>query len=438
MMHDALNLETLVIVLAGGEGSRLWPLTELRTKPAVPIGAKYRLIDIPLSNAFNSGLHNLDVLTQGKDASLGEHIKNTWPSDPRHNSSVRVISPQSLEINYEGDADAVRHVRHNIQDFCPKYVLVVPGDHLLKMDYSKFIKAMKDSGADGAISLIPRDLEYASQLGSININSSARITELREKDPQTPLRVPGSETQFYASMGIYAFTTHAILDAMNLEGNLFGRHILPQIIDRMNIIGYDYQANNHIPDRVRLEQDGYMQMQDVERSKDSDYWRDVGTIGEFFEANMDLVSIDPAFNLYNNKWKFFTYRPEEGPAKIVQATNSIVSSGTVMTDIQGGDNVISTSCYIDKSTLNKVIVFDHANIQRSSIQNTIVDKNTVVWGMDIGYDAERDINLGIWVDEDSGIRVVPKKYNSTNQKSVDHWRRVFDMKRDEIARKNKK
>ncbi len=423
MFADA-SLEVLVVVLAGGEGSRLWPLTEFRSKPAVPIGGKYRLIDIPLSNAFNSRFRKVLVLTQGKDKSLNRHIKNTWPSDFKSGSVVDVISPQGLGTVYAGDADAVRQVAGDIRQYSPDIVLVVPGDHLLRMNYYNFVRALADSDAEAAIAIFPKPLEQAKSLGSLAIDDRNRIVEFREKDPQTPLRARDDET-FYASMGIYAFRTAALFRTLDLEGVLFGRHLIPQLLGSMPILGYDYLEFNRIPETVKVARNGVLEDSRVEAGPDSNYWRDVGTIGEYFEANMDLVSISPRFNLYGQEWPFYTCLYHFGPAKVIRPErmglieSALCGEGSFLSDVVGRDLVVSPDVFIDKCRLEEAIIFHNSRVQRCSLRRTVVDKNVRLSNMEIGFNEEADRARGIFVDPESGIRVVRKFYDSSDPST---WR----------------
>jgi len=413
-----LKDNVLVVVLAGGEGQRLMPLTESRTKPAVPIGAKFRLIDIPLSNAANSGLTQALILTQGKDKSLNRHIKDTWYSDRHRRAFIDVISPQGVGKYYEGDADAVRQIQNDIRTVNSKYVLIVPGDHLLKMDYLKFVIYMLDHNADAAISVITRPMDQAGQLGSLKLDEKGWIQELREKDPSTPLAFDSAQGNkvFYASMGIYAFKSDVLLNLLKEEGALFGQDLLPKLLNDKKVIGYPYQQENIIYDEGIFHIND-MAVSEVDISSDSAYWRDVGTIGEYFNANMDLTGITPIFNLYGVRWPFFTYHNDFGPAKIIRSEGyscvdaAIIGESSFLSNVQGKRLVISSQVYIDRSELNNVIVFCKSNIQRCRIQNCIIDKSVHLSNMEIGFDEEYDRRRGIHVDPVSKIRVVPKHYD---------------------------
>ncbi len=414
------DIDVLVIVLAGGEGQRLKPLTNSRSKPAVPIGGKYRLIDIPLSNAYHSRFRKILVLTQGKARSLHRHIKNTWTNDEKSESFINLLTPQELGSVYKGDADAVRQVVEDIEYHNPDYVLILPGDHLVKMQYYDFIRFLADRDGDVAISIISRSLQMAGFFGSLSVDSDSRVVAFREKDPDTPFRAK-DENSFYASMGIYGFKTDALLKSLEYEGNLFGRDIIPRLLNGMTVLGYDYSEYNKIHETILTEEDGRMIEKKVQESSDSCYWRDVGTIDEYFKANMDLVSITPKLNLYGREWPFFSIDNNLGPAKVINperrsgVESAIISEGSFLSDVEGKDIVISPSVYIEKSNLNQVICFSNCNIRNCHIQRTIIDKNVELRDMEIGFDEEADRNNGIYIDKSSGIRIVQKKYRRTRE-----------------------
>jgi glucose-1-phosphate adenylyltransferase len=412
----------LVVVLAGGEGKRLLPLTAFRTKPAVPIGAKYRLIDIPLSNATNSGLHKCLILTQGMDKSLNWHIKNTWYSVHHYGAFTEVISPQGVGKTYQGDADAVRQVLEEIKTIRPAIVVVVPGDHLLKMNYFNLVRFLVEKKADAAISVIKKTLDQTKNLGSLMVDQDHCITGFKEKDPNTPFLFTENtgETYFWASMGIYAFKTKSLFKALRMEGELFGKHIIPQMLHSMKVVAYNYNENNIILDR-RWVLDNDVMIDDVEKSSDSDYWRDVGTIGEYFQANMDLTGISPTFNLYGEKWPFYTGRRDVGPAKIIRTQESgkiesaVVGEGSIISNVSGRSLVISPLVRLDRCTLENVIIFQGANIQKCRIKNTIIDKNALLVDMTVGFAEEEDRKRGIYIDPETRIRVIAKGYDHTCQ-----------------------
>lgn len=391
--------------------------TASRLKPAVLIGGKFRLIDIPLSNAYHSDFRKVLVLTQGMDKSVARHIKDAWLSDQKSNSFINIISPQKIGAFDSGDADAVRHVISDIKYYNPDIVLVVPGDHLVKMDFQSFVDFLIQNGGDAAISIIPQPLHKAYSFGSLAIDENSIITEFREKDSDTPLRGTTDDT-FFASMGIYAFKTSFLIHALKEEGNLFGRDIIPQMLINNKILGYDYCRNNHIQEKI-IKRDGNRMLEElVDASPDSSYWRDVGTTREYFDANMDLVSITPKFNLYGREWPFFSINNHLGPAKIINPGNrsgvesTVICEGSFLSDVTGKDLVISSLVFIEKSSLNRVIVFNDTKITNCRIQRTIIDKHVVLNGMEIGFNEDADRKAGIHIDKDSGIRVIPKGYTN--------------------------
>lgn len=410
---DINHFEVLVVVLAGGEGSRLNPLTATRSKPAVPIGGMYRLIDIPLSNACHSRFRKIIVLTQGRDKSLNRHIKNTWVSDIKLESSINIISPQGVGITYKGDADAVRQIMDDIDYYEPDFILIVPGDHLVKMNYYSFIRFLAEKQADAAISIIPRPLHMAGHFGSLMINENEKVTDFREKDAENPLKA-GTADYFYASMGIYAFTSRALRQALKMKGNLFGKDIIPQLLSKIDVAGYDYEKNNKIREHILVYEEGHLQEKLVDTSPDSHYWRDVGTIAEYFESNMDLVSISPKFNLYGKEWPFYTLDIPLGPTKIVNPhrqgfiESAILGEGSILSDVIGRNIVISPQVYIEKTNLQDCVVFNDVKINNCSLQRTIVDKHVHLSNMQSGYNIEADKARGIFIDETSGIRVIAK------------------------------
>jgi len=405
--------------MAGGMGTRLMPLTETRSKPSVPLGGKFRLIDIPLSNAYHSDFRKVLVLTQGKDKSVARHLKNAWVSDEKSESFINILTPQEIGHPYRGDADAVRQAVEDIRYHHPEFVLVVPGDHLLKMDLRNFMHFLRDNRGDGLISIIPQPLSKAGSFGSLALNGESLITEFREKDPDTPLRASTPDT-FYASMGIYGFRAEFLYEALRLPGDLFGQDLIPQLLSGSRILGYDYHRHNNISEIIISRREGRMYEEAVDSSPDSHYWRDVGTIGEYFDANMDLVSVTPKFNLYGREWPFFTGQNNLGPAKIInpisqgRVDSAIVSEGSFLSDVQGKELVISPLVFIERSVLEQVIVFGDSKIENCRIRRTIVDKHVHLRNREIGFDQEADLRQGIHVDPETGIRVVPKGYSGVD------------------------
>ena len=260
-------------------------------------------------------------------------------------------------------------------------------------------------------------MEKASDFGSIQVDRDSRINAFREKDGQTPWRIEGTDS-FYASMGIYAFRTDILSKVLERPGNLFGRDLIPQLLSEYKVYAYDYNRQNHIPGIVLKEREGRLREEWKESGNDDCYWRDVGTISEYFGANMDLVSTSPRFNLYNREWSFFSTNSHLGPAKVIspqgtgQVESAIICEGSFLSDVTGRDLVISSSVYISNSKLEQVICFNSTLIADCRIQRTIIDKNVNIRGMEIGYDEKADRAQGIYVDPVSKIRVVRKNYQN--------------------------
>lgn len=410
-------MDALVVVLAGGEGQRLKPLTETRVKPAVLIGGKYRLIDIPLSNAYNSRFRKILILAQGRDRSLHKHLKNIWFTDEKSDSFINLISPQTPGLSYRGDADAVRQAMDDILYNDPDYVLIVPGDHLLKMQYYDFLKFLTDRRGDVLISVMPQPLERAADFGSLQVGEDSRVTAFREKDGNAPWRIMG-EDRFYASMGIYAFRKNILVEALKHQGDLFGKDLIPQLLKEFKVLAYDYCHHNRIPGLILEEKEGRVTEIREDSSRESCYWRDVGTIGEYFAANMDLVSLSPRFNLFNREWPFYSMHAPLGPTRVINPPDSgplesaILCEGSYLDDVEGRELVISSSVHISRSKLEQVICFDYARLTDCRIRKTIIDKNVIIRGMTVGYDEDADRAHGIYVDPVSKVRVVRKNYQN--------------------------
>ncbi len=402
-----MALDTLVVVLAGGEGKRLEPLTEKRLKPAVPVGGKYRLIDIPLSNAKNSNTEKIYVLLQGLDWSLSNHLQDGWY--PIFGSSLRSISPQDTGTAFRGDADAVRQGIEYIEREAPEIVLVVPGDHLIKMDYSRFANFLAEhDDAEAAVAIIDKPIERAADLGSVSMDDDHIITNFAEKDADARLQI---DNRILASMGIYAFRTEVLLGLLEeTDANYFGRELFPTLIKKGKTLGYLYSKFNNIKDYTKSEKDGKIVKELTERVSDSDYWEDLGTIETYYNASMDLVGITPRFNLYGEKWPFYTHEQHLGPAKITRQEKTIndiiCGDGAILSNVEATRCVFSPNVQIEDSTLEGVIVFNDTIIKGSTIRSTIIDKGSRVYNVRIGYDIEDDERRGIYIDKDSGIRVV--------------------------------
>ncbi|TAM69885.1 MAG: glucose-1-phosphate adenylyltransferase [Microbacteriaceae bacterium] len=399
------------IVLAGGEGKRLMPLTADRAKPAVPFGGQYRLIDFALSNLINSNLRQLVVLTQYKSHSLDRHVSQTWHLDGLLGAYIASVPAQQRlgKRWFSGSADAILQSMNLIRDEQPDIVVVVGADHVYRMDFAQMIQAHIDSGASATVAAIRQPIALADQFGVIEVDPAnpGRIGAFREK-PADPAGLPDLPGEVLASMGNYVFDVKALIDAVDRDGlkpdsnHDMGGDIIPDFVSRNEAGVYDFIRN------------------DVPGSTDRDryYWRDVGTIDSFFEAHQDLISTLPVFNLYNRAWPIFSQQLNSPPAKLVRDANG--SIGTTIDSIVSLGSVIS-GAHLERSVLGpwaKVgsgarvldsVVFDRGLISPgASVSRAILDKDVVVEpGAHIGDDRERDRARGFTVTE-SGITVVGK------------------------------
>ena len=399
------------MVLAGGEGKRLMPLTEDRAKPAVPFGGSYRLIDFALSNLINSGVRRIVVLTQYKSHSLDRHISQTWRMSPLLGSYVASVPAQQRlgKRWFSGSADAILQSMNLLSDETPDIVLVVGADHVYRMDFDQMIEAHIASGKGVTVAAIRQPMSLANQFGVIEVDEqdATKIAAFKEK-PNDPRGLPDSPNEVLASMGNYVFTAQALIDAIEHDGKLddsshdMGGDIIPYMVGREDAGVYDFTFNE-IPGAT---------------SRDKSYWRDVGTIDSYFEAHMDLISVMPIFNLYNNEWPIFTQQINLPPAKFVhdgegnqgRTTDSIVSLGTVVSGGIVERSVLSPWVKINSNALvTDSVLLDGVVIGRNAtVRRAILDKSVVVAdGASIGVDSKRDLDRGFTVTE-SGITVVVK------------------------------
>ena len=393
----------LSIVLAGGEGKRLMPLTADRAKPAVPFGGTLRLIDFVLSNLVNSGLRKICVLTQYKSHSLDRHVAVTWRMSTLLGNYVTSVPAQQRTGKqwYQGSADAIYQSMNLINDEDPDYVVVFGADNIYRMDVERMIEAHIESGLDLTVAGIRVPRSEAHAFGVIDAAADARINSFLEK-PSDPPGLPDSPDESYASMGNYVFSRKAFVDALNAdaqdEGSKhdMGGNIVPFFVNAGRAQVYDF-TRNAVPGATE---------------KDRNYWRDVGTIEAYHNAHMDLVSVDPDFNLYNRKWPIFTNQAQLPGAKFTlrgNAEDSIVSAGCI---ISGGDvdrSVLSPNVVIDKwAKVEEAVLYSGCRIGRNAVvRRAILDKNVVVPdGVEIGVDHEHDRARGFYVED--GITVVAK------------------------------
>ena len=399
------------MVLAGGEGKRLMPLTADRAKPAVPFGGSYRLIDFALSNLVNSGLRRIVVLTQYKSHSLDRHISQTWRMSPLLGSYVASVPAQQRlgKRWFSGSADAILQSMNLLSDERPDIVVVVGADHVYRMDFEQMVQAHIESGKGVTVAAIRQPISLANQFGVIEVDGKnpGKIAAFREK-PQDPKGLPDSPNEVLASMGNYVFTASALIEAIEQDAlredsnHDMGGDIVPYMVSKDDAGVYDFTFNE-IPGSTE---------------RDHSYWRDVGTIDSYYDAHMDLISVMPIFNLYNTDWPIFTQQVNLPPAKFVhdgegnqgRTTDSIVSLGVVVSGGIVERSVLSPWVKVSSHALvTDSVILDGVQIGRNAtVRRAILDKGVVVSdGAMIGIDRQRDIDRGFTVT-DSGITVVGK------------------------------
>ena len=399
------------MVLAGGEGKRLMPLTADRAKPAVPFGGSYRLIDFALSNLVNSGLRRIVVLTQYKSHSLDRHISQTWRMSPLLGSYVASVPAQQRlgKRWFSGSADAILQSMNLLSDERPDIVVVVGADHVYRMDFEQMVKSHVESGKGVTVAAIRQPISLANQFGVIEVDAKnpSQISAFREK-PQDPKGLPDSPNEVLASMGNYVFTASALIEAIEQDAlredsnHDMGGDIVPYMVSKDDAGVYDFTFNE-IPGSTE---------------RDHSYWRDVGTIDSYYDAHMDLISVMPIFNLYNSDWPIFTQQVNLPPAKFVhdgegnqgRTTDSIVSLGTVVSGGIVERSVLSPWVKVSSHALvTDSVILDGVQIGRNAtVRRAILDKGVVVSdGAMIGVDRQRDLDRGFTVTE-SGITVVGK------------------------------
>lgn len=402
---------TLVMILAGGEGKRLHPLTKDRAKPAVPFGGRYRIIDFVLNNFINSGFYKIKVLTQYKSDSLNKHISRGWALSPLINQYVDLVPAQMRTGGswYMGTADAVWQNIFHIHDEDPKFVCVFGGDHIYKMDVAQMLQFHKKSCADLTISAIPIPISEASEFGIIEVDDDWKLINFVEKPQHTPRPMPNNPNMCLASMGNYIFKKDILLDALERDAKLensshdFGKNVIPMLLNEgKNIYIYNFNDNK------------FAGMSEAERG----YWRDVGCVDAYWQANMDLLVANPELNLYSDKWPLRTFNYNYPPAKFIwqegdrvgMATNSLVSEGCIVSGGIISKCVLSPKVRINSySQVTESILMEDVNVGRySEIRRAIIDKNVDIPPYTkIGFNREEDEKRGFYVSP-NGVTVVPK------------------------------
>ncbi len=384
----AHNPKVLGIVLAGGEGKRLMPLTADRAKPAVPFGGNYRLIDFVLSNIANAGFRRICVLTQYKSHSLDRHISTAWRQASMFGDYITPV-PAQQRLGprwYTGSADAILQSLNLIYDEKPDYVLVFGADHVYRMDPAQMLEQHIASGASVTVAGIRQPKSEAHAFGVIETAADGKkIANFLEK-PADPPTIPGSPNESFVSMGNYIFTTSALIDALMSdaedENSLhdMGGNIIPMLTAQGSAMVYDF-ADNNVPGASE---------------RDSGYWRDVGTLESYHEAHMDLVSVHPIFNLYNNRWPILSHMPPSPPAKFVEggtAHDSIIGAGSIIAGGHVRFSVVSTDVHVAEGAfVEGSVLMPGVRVERGAVvRNAILDKNVLVpAGVKIGIDLETD------------------------------------------------
>lgn len=403
--------DALVMILAGGEGKRLYPLTKDRAKPAVPFGGRYRIIDFVLNNFINSGFFKIKVLTQYKSDSLNKHITRGWALSPFLNQYVD-LAPAQMRTGsewYRGTADAIYQNVFHITDEDPDYVCIFGGDHIYKMDVSQMLDYHKEKKADLTISAIPIPIEEAHEFGIIEVDDDWKLTNFVEKPKTSPKSIPGNPNMCLASMGNYIFNKDSLLKALEEDEKIqssnhdFGKNVIPMMLNEGKRI-YVYNFNENV----------FPGMSDRERG----YWMDVGSIDAYWQANMDLLDYDPELNLYSQTWPLRTFNYNYPPAKFIweegervgMATNSMVSEGCIVSGAGLSRCVLSPKVKVNSfSQISESILMENVEIGRHSrIKKAIIDKNVIVPpNTRIGFNREEDEKRGFHVSP-NGVTVVPK------------------------------
>ena len=413
-----LMRNALAVLLAGGQGERLWPLTRDRAKPAVPFGGIYRIIDVTLSNCLNSDLRRVFVLTQYKALSLNRHVRRGWSLLMGHGDFIEVLTPQMRVSQhwYQGTADAVYQNIYSIGSEQSNFVFILSGDHIYKMNYGRMLKQHQEAAADATLATLVTDPANSRHFGVVDIDHDNRITGFLEKPQLTHIRSPYDPTKISASMGIYIFNTDVLIpvllkDAEDPDSSHdFGKDILPKMLDDYRVFAFNFVDEN---------------------KKEALYWRDVGTLEAYYEANMDLVSVSPVFNLYDEQWPIRTHQRQYPPAKFVFAENermghaldSLVSSGCIISGGSVQNCVLSPDVRVNSySEIEDSILFSHVNVGRSCrIRKAIIDRDVhIPEGTTVGYDVDADRER--YFVTDSGITVVTRDYSLfENPVSIDYF-----------------
>lgn len=398
--------QTLTLLLAGGQGARLNPLTRDRAKPAVPFGGKYRVIDFTLSNCLHSGLRQILVMTQYKSQSLQRHLRDGWSIfSPECGEFITMVPPQMRTNDswYEGTADALYQNLYLLERSPAENALILAADHIYRMDYAAMIAAHKENKADLTIACMKVPIREASAFGVMAVDSESRILTFDEK-PEFPKSLPDDSDQALVSMGIYVFNKDVLMRELvddhqdQRSSHDFGHDIIPRMIERCQVFAYAFGGS-----RGRVSSD--------------QYWRDVGTIDAYYEANMDLLKPTPPLNLYQEDWGIRTYHGQNPPARMVpsvtgnqgELVDSILGAGALISGATVRRSILSSRVQVmDGATVEDAILFDHVSVgEGATLKRCIIDKGVKIPpGMKIGVDIERDRKR--FTLSDAGIIVVPR------------------------------
>jgi len=399
--------KVLTFIMAGGKGERLLPLTKDRTKPAVPFGGIYRIIDFTLSNCINSGLRKIYILTQYKSSSLQRHIRLGWNFLPSELGQFIELLPAQQRIGdswYLGTADAIFQNIYTLEMDKPDEVLILAGDHIYRMNYYSMIDVHREQNADLTVGVVEVEKDKSKQLGVVEVDADGRVTGFYEK-PVNPKTIPGKPDKIYGSMGIYVFNQPVLVQELledaknNKSSHDFGKNIIPQMLKKgMKIVAYNFR----------------------DKDRNEEYWRDIGTIDAYYEANMELIQVNPIFNLYDQEWPLRTFQEQYPPVKTVHSgdreegrvglvLDSIVSEGCVVSGGRVQRSILSPNVRINSfSEVYDSILMEGVNVGRyAKIKRAIIDKDvSIPQGMIIGFNLEEDKKR--FFVSDSGIVVVAK------------------------------
>jgi glucose-1-phosphate adenylyltransferase len=399
--------DVIALIMAGGKGERLYPLTQDRSKPSVPYGGIYRIIDVTLSNCINSNIYKIMVLPQYKAQSLVEHLEAGWNIfSYALGHYLKVVHPQMRTGDrwYQGTADSVRQNLYLIERESSEHVLILSGDHVYKMDYNHLKAYHQQKDADITVSVIEIPFSEASRFGVLEVDQDYGITGFQEK-PLTPTAIPGDPDHALASMGIYMFKTRVLVDLLkSSDKDDFGMNIIPETLGKYSLFAFPYKKENRIEDFVyTITEDGTRLRSLEPRVQDSSYWRDVGDLDAYWNANMDLTGVEPMFNLYGAKWPLRTFQAQYPPVKTVfknkrdhrtgMALDSIVSHGTIISGGVVKNSVLSYNVMVRSwSEVRESVILSNVEIGRHCrIMKTIIDKKNIIPpNTEIGYDPEAD------------------------------------------------